>query len=295
MVNALVILTVSLIINLIGLRPWLTSRGIDYQSLLVMCAIFGFVGSFISLQMSRWSAKMAMGVQVIDPNNPGGSEEMRLVQMIRRLCDQAGLDTLPEIGIYRSPEVNAFATGPSRRRALLAISSGLLGVMDSRAVEGVIGHEITHIVNGDMVTMTLVQGVVNTFVMFLSYVLAFAIENALERDREGRERGGGLGFFSRYLLINVLETVLFLLASPVIYAFSRWREYRADAGSAHITGSQTMIHALEQLRDATQVEDRRAPQLSAFKINGHGHGLIALLYSSHPSIEKRIEALKRGT
>ncbi len=293
-VNALVIVTISILINLIGLRPYLTARGIDYGSLLIMAALFGFVGAFISLQLSRWTAKTGMGVRLIDVQNPGSSEEMRLVQLVRRLCDQAGLDKLPEIGIYRSPEVNAFATGPSRRRALLAISSGLLGAMDSHAVEGVLGHEISHIVNGDMVTMTLVQGIVNTFVIFASYVLAILIEQAMSRDREGREEGGGMGFFMQYILINVLETALFFIASPIIYWFSRWREYRADAGSARLTGRETMIHALEQLKEATQVVDNRAPALSTFKINGRGRGLMALLFATHPPIDARIAALKRA-
>jgi heat shock protein HtpX len=291
-VNILVVLTISFIINLLGLRPYLSERGIDYQALLIFCALFGFGGAFISLQISRWTAKLATGVQLIDPERPSGAYEARLVDAVRSLCQRAGLEKLPEIGIYASPEVNAFATGPSRKRSLLAVSSGLLNNMDERAVEGVLGHEISHIVNGDMVTMTLLQGVVNTFVMFLARVIAFAIDSAL-RSRDGERRGGGLGFFAQYLLIMVLESVLFLIASPIIYYFSRMREYRADAGSARISGRETMIHALESLQGATQVQDNRAPALSAFKINGHGRGLMGLLFSTHPPIEARIAALRR--
>lgn len=291
LVNLLVVVTISLLMNLLGVRPYLSARGIDYQALLVFCSIFGFAGAFISLQLSRWTAKRAMGVELLDLQRPGGATESRLVETVSSLCQKAGLSTLPEIGIYDSPEVNAFATGPSRNRALLAVSSGLLRQMDRRAVEGVLGHEIAHIANGDMVTMTLVQGVANTFVMFFARIAAFAIDQALRRG-EDRDRGG-LGLFAHYLLVSLFETLFMLLAAPVVYYFSRLREYRADAGSAQYLGRETMIHALESLRGSTQVRDDRAPALSAFKINGHGQGLMALLFSTHPPIEARIAALKR--
>jgi heat shock protein HtpX len=290
-VNLLVILVVSLLVNLLGIRPYLNARGVDYVALLEFCALFGFAGSLISLSMSRWTAKMMMRVELINPDHPQGAAESRIVEMVRNLVRKAELPALPEIGVYESPEINAFATGPSKRRALLAISSGLLNAMDDDAVEGVIGHELSHVANGDMVTMTLLQGVVNTFVMFLSYVIAFAIDNAM-RSRDSEERGGGLGYFSQMILIWVLESALMFLASPIIYAYSRWREYRADAGSARLTARETMIHALESLKRATQVEDNRAPALSSFKINGRGHGLMALLFSTHPPIDARIEALR---
>jgi heat shock protein HtpX len=289
--NILVVVTISFLINLLGIKPYLTAQGINYEALLVFCSIFGFAGSFISLQLSRWMAKTAMGVQLIDAERPRGDLENRLVSVVRRLCQSAGLTTLPEIGIYRSPEVNAFATGPGRNRALLAVSTGLLERMDSRAMEGVLGHEVSHIANGDMVTMTLLQGVVNTFVMFLARVAAFAIDNAM-RSRDDRQ-GGGLGYFAHYMLVSVLESVLMLLALPVVYYFSRGREYRADSGSAKLTSRETMIHALESLRQGPKVRDDRAPALSAFKINGHGHGIAQLLFASHPPIEARIEALRR--
>ncbi len=290
--NILVVVAISLIINILGLKPYLSNQGINYQSLLIFCALFGFAGSFISLQLSRWTAKRGMGVQLIDPQNPGGAFEAGLVARVQRLCQQAGLDTLPEIGIYPSQEVNAFATGPSKSRALLAISSGLLNRMDDRAIDGVLGHEISHIVNGDMVTMTLLQGIVNTFVMFLARIAVFAIDNAM-RNRDDERRGGGLGYFAQYMLISVLESVLMLLASPLVYWFSRHREYRADAGSARMTGRETMIHALESLRSGPRIQDDRAPAVSAFKIDGRGHGLAQLLFSTHPPLEARIEALKK--
>lgn len=290
-VNLLVVVAVSLFINILGIRPYLTANGINYQSLLIFCALFGFVGSFISLQLSRWSAKMAMGVHVIDPNRPGGEAEAFLVQKVRSICQRAGLETLPEIGIYDSPEVNAFATGPSKSRSLLAVSTGLLRRMDDKAVEGVLGHELAHIANGDMVTMALVQGVVNTFVMFLSRVAVFAIDSYLRR---GDDRGGGLGFFAHYLLVSLFETVFMLLAMPVVYWFSRLREYRADAGSAAYCGRETMIHALESLKKSVgAARDERGPALATLKINGHPEGLLAKLFSSHPPLELRIAALKR--
>lgn len=291
--NLLVIVAISAVVQVLGLEPYLGARGIDYHALLIWCSLFGFGGAFISLQLSRWMAKRGMGVRLIDPERPGGSFEARIVERVRRLCSSAGLETLPEIGLYESPEVNAFATGPSRSRALLAISTGLLSRMDDRAIDGVLGHEISHIVNGDMVTMTLLQGVANTFVMFLSRVLVFALDQALRsRDDDGRGRGG-LGWFAQYLMIQVFQSVLMLLASIPVYWFSRRRELGADAGSAKLCGRETMIHALEQLRDGPRVRDDRAPAFSAFKIDGHGYGLMQLLFASHPPLEQRIEALRR--
>ncbi|MBI5624412.1 MAG: protease HtpX [Elusimicrobia bacterium] len=289
-VNLLVIFAVNLVIHVLGVEPYLTARGLNYTNLLYFCAIFGFVGSFISLQMSRFMAKHALGVQLIDPRHPGGPEAARLVEMVSRICQRAGMTTLPEIGVYPSREVNAFATGPSASRSLVAVSTGLLDRMDSRAVEGVLAHEVSHIVNGDMVTMTLLQGVVNTFVMFASRVAVFAIDNFLRsRDDEGR----GLGYFAQYLLIMVFETILMLLAMIVIYFFSRRREFAADKGSAELTGRETMIHALESLRDHKNQVDNTHPSLSTLKIHGGSRGLVALLYSSHPPLEARIAALRR--
>ncbi len=289
-VNLLVVLAISIVINLLGLKPYISSRGLDHRSLLVFCAVWGFAGSFISLQISRWSAKMAMGVEVIDPQNPPTPEARRIVERVSALCRHAGLETLPEIGVYESPEVNAFA--PRRSRSLLALSSGLLQRMDDEAVEGVIGHEIAHIANGDMVTMTLIQGVVNTFVMFFARAATFALDNML-RSRDD-DRGGGLGPFAHMMVVMVLETVFMLLASPIIYWFSRQREFRADAGGAQFAGRDTMIHALESLKLNTQRVDNSQASLATLKINGHAPGLLARLYSSHPPLDARIEALKRA-
>jgi heat shock protein HtpX len=290
-VNLLVILTLSVVMALLGIKPYLARQGLDYSALLAFCAVFGFGGAIISLLISRWVARMTLGVQLIDPENPGGREEAALVNMIRDLCDRAGMRTLPWIGIYQSPEANAFATGSGKNRALVAVSSGLLQGMDARAVKAVLAHEVTHITNGDMVTMTLLQGIVNTFVMFLARVGAFAIDQALRsRDRDGRS--GGLGYMGHYLLVMALEAVLMILAMPVIFAFSRWREYRADAGAGELDSRANMIHALRSLKSVADIRDDRAPALATMKINGHDKGVIALLYSSHPPIEKRIKALE---
>ncbi|OIO07161.1 MAG: zinc metalloprotease HtpX [Elusimicrobia bacterium CG1_02_63_36] len=287
-VNAAVIVALSILLNLLGIQPYLSAYGIDYRSLLIFCAVFGVGGAFLSLQISRWMAKRAMGVLLIDPQSPGSDAEAFLVDRVQSLCQRAGLKTLPEIGIYPNSEVNAFATGPSRDRSLLAVSSGLLERMDADAIEGVLGHEIAHIANGDMVTMTLVQGVVNTFVMFFARILAHALDNVMRSDDDG----GGLGFFGYMMAVFVLESVLFLLASPIIYWFSRRREFRADAGSAEIAGRERMIHALESLKNSARLVDDRNRSLATLKIHGGASGLVAMLYASHPSLDARIAALK---
>jgi len=289
-VNIAVILALSVLVNLLGLRPYLHQNGLNIQGLLVFCAIFGMAGSFISLQLSRWTAKRAMGVRLIDPNSPRDQAETFLLDRVHSLCQKAGMRVLPEVGIYPSPEVNAFATGPSRDRALVAVSAGLLERMDGEAVEGVLGHEIAHIANGDMVTMTLLQGVVNTFVMFFARIIAMVLDNFLRSDDDR----GGLGYFGYIMVVFALESVLFLLASPIIFAFSRHREYRADKGSAQIAGRETMIHALEALQDNHAMVDRRQSSVTMFKIHGGARGLVAALYSSHPPLEARIKALRTG-
>ena len=280
-VNVAVIMVISVLMALFGVDPSTMS------GLVIMCAMFGMGGAFISLQISRWTAKRAMGVRLIDPAQPGSHAAAALVERIQGLSTRAGLPVLPEIGIYDSPEVNAFATGPSKSRSLLAVSTGLLQKMDDRAVEGVLGHEISHIANGDMVTMTLVQGVVNTFVIFTARIIAMVIDNFLRGDDDGP----GLGFFGYLMVLWIVEPILFLLASPIIYAFSRHREYRADAGSAQLAGRETMIHALQSLQANVGPVDKRGESLATLKINGEGSGLLAKLYASHPPIPDRIRAL----
>lgn len=277
--NILVVLTISILVQILGVGRYLTAQGIDYGSLATLCLIWGMTGSLISLAISRMMAKFSMGVRVLDRTS---SEGAWLVQMVEELSRKAGLPVCPEVGIYDSPEVNAFATGPSKRRALVAFSTGLLHSMNRNEVEGVAAHEIAHIANGDMVTMTLLQGIINAFVMFLARVIGFAIAQG-SRDNEGRQQ-------SSYLVVMLLEMVLGLLGMMVVCAFSRHREYRADRGGAKYAGKADMIAALERLANNRRQYDS-APAMAALKISG-GPGN---LFSTHPPLESRIAALRAAT
>lgn len=287
-VNVLVLITISLTLNVLGIQPYLSSYGIDYPSLLAFCAVVGFSGALISLALSRVMAKMMLGVQVIDPGHPASTMERDLIQLVHRLAQKAHLPA-PEVGIYESPEMNAFATGPSRSKALVAVSSGLLQRMDISAIEGVLGHEISHISNGDMVTMTLLQGVVNTFVMFFARIAAWALSNALAGNRDDGENRGPNPLI--HLLSVVLFEILFSLLGAIVVAyFSRRREFRADKGSADLNGKEKMIHALEVLKRETFVDDHQAP-VATLKISGHTKTFLSLL-ASHPDIDLRISSLR---
>jgi heat shock protein HtpX len=251
-----------------------------YGPLLLMSALFGFGGAILSLLISKFTAKWMTGAKVIE--SPRNATEAWLLETVRRHADRAGIG-MPEVAVYDAPEMNAFATGASRNHALVAVSSGLLQSMDRTQVDAVLGHEITHIENGDMVTLTLIQGVLNTFVIFLSRVIGGLIDSAL-RGRDDRERGGGFGYF---ITVMVLQTVLGLLASLVIAWFSRRREYRADRGGATLASTPAMVSALSRLG---QAQETALPQaMAAFGINGGG--LIGLL-RTHPPIEDRIRALQ---
>src|SRR5690625_4018298 len=214
---------------------YITAQGIDYGALLTFSAVIGFAGSFVSLAISRWIAKKMMGVQVIDPNAPEHEYERSVVEKVHRLSRAAGLLHMPEVGIYHSPEVNAFATGPSKKRSLVAVSAGLLNEMDDDAVEGVIAHEVAHIANGDMVTMTLLQGVVNTFVVFLSRIVAFAVSRFVRSE---------IAPIVHFLSIIVFQIAFSLLGSIVVNAYSRHREYHADKGGADLAGKDKRRHAI---------------------------------------------------
>jgi heat shock protein HtpX len=283
-VNALVVLTISLVLSLLGVRyPIASGR---YGPLIVFCLVWGMGGAFISLALSRLMAKWFMGVQVIDPRT-SDPDLHELVQMVHSLAQRAGLPAMPEVGIYDSPEVNAFATGPSRSRSLVAVSRGLLQAMRRSELEGVLGHEIAHIANGDMVTMTLIQGVINAFVMFLARILAFAISQAM-RSRDD-ERGGN--YFVQYLLVHLFELVFSLLGFLVVCWFSRVREFRADAGGARYASRERMIGALEALRRVHETPAIAAGQADSFqtlKISGKP----GRLFSTHPPIEERIARLQ---
>ncbi len=285
-VNILVVLTISITLNLLGVRPYLEASGINYRALLVFCAVWGMGGAFISLSLSRVMAKWTMGVHVIEPSSPDPAAR-ELVATVHNLARAAGLPKMPEVGVYDSPEVNAFATGPSKSRALVAVSSGLLRRMNRQEVEGVLGHEIAHIANGDMVTMTLLQGVINVFVMFFARVIAFALVQFLRRDEE---RGGSWGL--QFLITFVLEILLSLLGAMVVAAFSRWREFRADAGGARVAGRGNMIAALQALQRTHELVDTQHQALATLKIAGRRGGL-ALLFATHPPLEERIARLQR--
>lgn len=292
--NIAVILMLSLVINLLGIRPYLDERGIDYGALIGFCLLWGMGGAFISLMLSKTMAKWTMGLQIIDPRttDPVARD---IVETVHGFARAAGLTKMPEVAVYNSPEVNAFATGPTKNNSLVAVSTGLLRTMDKRARDGVLGHEVAHIANGDMVTMTLLQGVVNAFVMALARIIAFALENMLRGDRD---RGGGLGPFAYIAVVWLLEIVLFIPGSMIIAWFSRQREYRADAGGARFAGRENMVHALRTLERVHELNEipevqQAAPSYAALKIDGPKRSTIALLMSTHPPLRDRIARLER--
>lgn len=288
-VNALVVLTISTVLRIFNVQPYLTAYGLNYQSLLVFCLIWGMGGAFISLALSRVMAKWMMRVQLIDPATSHPRESW-LYSTVAKLARQAGLPNTPEVGIYPSGEINAFATGPSRSRSLVAVSAGLLNQMDKNAIEGVLGHEIAHVANGDMVTMTLIQGVVNAFVMFFARVIAYAISSALSRDRESR----GMSYMMQYFITMALEMVFMVFGMMVIAWFSRWREYRADNGGAQLAGRGTMIHALQALNRTLTFKDPQfdKPALQTLKISTSHSGWMRF-FMTHPPLEERIARLQR--
>ncbi|GAA0447841.1 protease HtpX [Lentibacillus halophilus] len=261
-------------------------EGINYGTLLLFSLLVGFIGSFFSLAISRWIAKKMMNVKVLDPNASLSQQERAVVDKVHRLSRAAGLMHMPEVGIYKSGEVNAFATGPTKKRSLVAVSSGLLQQLDDNATEGVIAHEITHVANGDMVTMTLLQGIVNTFVVFLSRVAAILVSRLVRSELE---------FVVRFAAVIVFQILFSILGSIVVSAFSRYREYRADHGGADLAGRDKMIHALESLKSRTGVaqlnnqNDDAAVQ--TMKINGKS--ALITLFSSHPDIDDRIKRLEQ--
>jgi heat shock protein HtpX len=281
--NIAIVLTLSVVASILGIGNYLGRQGIDIGGLAVFCLFWGMGGAFISLQMSRWIAKRATGVQLIE-GRTGNSQADWLYQTIERLTRQANLP-MPEVGIYPSDEVNAFATGPSKNRSLVAVSSGLLRSMRPEEVEGVLAHEVTHIANGDMVTMTLLQGVINAFVMFLARIIAYVV---VRGTSDSRSRGSsGLEF----LVVMVLQIVLGILGSLVVAWFSRQREFRADAGGAHLAGRPRMIGALQRLKANQELVDPSHQALATMKISGTRSWLA--LFSTHPPLEVRIAALER--
>ncbi len=282
--NVLVMLTISLVTSLLGVRGWMTQYGIDYQSLMIYCAIWGMGGAFISLALSRVMAKWMMRVQVIDPQSAGGAER-ELVSMVHRLAQAAQLPAMPQVGIYESAEVNAFATGPSKSRALVAVSTGLLSRMNRAELEGVLGHEIAHVANGDMVTMTLIQGVVNAFAMFFARIIGYIVANAMRSDDER-----GPSYMVQMVVTFVCDIAFTILGSIVVAYFSRLREYRADKGGAQFAGRDKMIGALQSLQRSSEMVDTAQPAYAALKINGKRS--LAHFFLTHPPLEDRIARLK---
>jgi heat shock protein HtpX len=279
--NLAVLAVLTIVAHLIGLDRWLAVRGSSLGALLVFAAVFGFGGAFVSLLMSKWMARNAMGVRVI--RQPATPTEQWLVEMVARLARAAGVG-MPEVGVFQSPAPNAFATGYSRDAALVAVSTGLLAAMNEQEVEAVLGHELTHVANGDMVTLTLIQGVVNTFVIFLSRIIGNIVDRMLFRSEDGR----GPAYF---LSVIAAQILLGILASMIVMAFSRWREFRADRGGAHLAGIPNMIAALEALKRAH--EPLPSQQFAAFGItSGPVAGGIRRLFMSHPPLDERIAALR---
>lgn len=285
--NLAVMVLLTLIVKLFGLDAWTYRHGgLNLYSLLAFSAIMGMGGSFISLAISKWMAKMSTGAQVI--TEPRTEVEHWLVSTVRRHAEKAHIK-MPEVAIYDAPELNAFATGMSKNNALVAVSTGLLQGMDRREVDAVLGHEISHVANGDMVTLTLIQGVLNTFVIFFARVIGSVIDNAMRGNRGGESSGGGFAYF---IIVMVLQIALGFLASMVVMWFSRWREFHADAGGAYLAGRESMIAALQRL--ASNREESSLPkQMQAFGISGERG--IARLFMSHPPLEERIAALRNTT
>ncbi len=291
-INALVVVTLSLVLNILNVRPYLTAYGIDYKALMAFCLVWGMGGALISLALSRQMAKWLMGVKIINENT-ADPDSHALVTLVHKLAREANLPGMPQVGIYDSPDVNAFATGPTKRRSLVAVSRGLLNKMSPAELEGVVAHEMSHIANGDMVTMTLLQGIVNAFVMFLARILA-SIFSGMGRNRE--QSNNSSSYLSYTLLVFLFEVVFMILGQLVVAAYSRFREFRADAGGAKLAGKQKMISALESLlaQQNTKKAFEEKPAIAAFKISRPNRGGFFSLLATHPPLEQRIARLQEN-
>lgn len=281
--NAAILVLISIVFQVFGIEGILDSNGVDLNlnALLVMSAVIGFSGSFISLAISKWSAKRSMGVHVIE--QASNQDEQWLVSTVQKQAEQAGIG-IPEVGVFESPQPNAFATGINRNNALVAVSTGLLQHMTKDEVETVLAHEVSHVSNGDMITMGLMQGVVNTFVIFLSRIVGFVVDRVVFKT----QRGMGPAY---YITSIIAQIILSILASIIVMWFSRWREFHADAGAAELAGRQKMIAALKRLQTVNDPQDLPG-EFSSFGISGGIGGGLKNLFMSHPPLEKRIEALE---
>ncbi|MCH2096791.1 MAG: protease HtpX [Pseudomonadales bacterium] len=282
--NLAVIVLGSITLRLLGVESILASNGVDLDisALLVFCGVFGMGGSLVSLFLSKWMAKMSTRTRVIA--QPSNRDEQWLINTVEQLAREAGIG-MPEVGVFDSAQPNAFATGWNRNAALVAVSTGLLRNMSTDEVRAVLAHEVGHVANGDMVTLALVQGVVNTFVMFLARLAGFFVDRVLLKN----ERGHGIGY---YITSMVMEIVLGILAMTIVMWFSRYREYRADAAGARLAGTGNMIAALERLKGGSQMPDEMPATMQAFAINQGMRSGVQALFSSHPPLDDRIAALK---
>jgi len=283
--NLAIIILLSITLRILGVDSILDEQGVNLNinALLVFSAVFGMGGSFLSLAISKWSAKRLTGAQVID--QPRNDSEAWLVNTVKRHANGAGIG-MPQVAVFDSPDPNAFATGARRNNALVAVSSGLLSSMKKEEVDAVLAHEVSHIANGDMVTLALIQGVVNTFVIFIARVIGHVVDRVVFRN----ERGYGIGYF---IVVIVAQVVLGILASTIVFWFSRRREFRADAGAARLAGRDNMIGALESLKRRS--EPAQLPeQIAAMGISGGEKGGIKRFFMTHPPLSKRIAALKQG-
>jgi heat shock protein HtpX len=283
--NIAIMVVLSLVVSVLGLDRYLTANGLNLSALLVFSAILGFGGSFISLLISKWMAKMSMGVRIIE--TPRNETERWLLETVRKQAETAHIG-MPEVGIFDSPDPNAFATGANKNNALVAVSTGLLQHMRQNEVEAVLGHEVAHVANGDMVTLTLIQGVMNTFVFFLARVIGFVVDRVLLKN----ERDGvGIGYM---VTVIVAQIVLGILAGMIVAWFSRKREFRADSGGAYLAGAPSMIGALEALRRVADAPSAMPEKMQAFGIRSGRPQGWQKLFMTHPPLEERIAALKQA-
>lgn len=281
--NLAIVLVLSITMSLLGVEPWLNAKGLNLPSLLIFASVFGFGGAFISLAMSKWMAKRAVGAQII--TQPANNEERWLFDLVERQSQKVGIE-MPEVAIFQSTDVNAFATGMNKNAALVAVSSGLLQTMTREEAEAVIGHEISHVANGDMVTLTLIQGVVNTFVIFFARIIGYTVDKVIFKT----ENGHGPAFFVSMI---VSEIILGILASMIVMWFSRQREFRADQGGAQLTHKSAMIAALKRLQ--TIHNEPLPDKLMAFGISGADTTSgLKKLFMTHPPLEERIAALENS-
>lgn len=281
--NLAIMIVAGVVINLLGVGHFISHGQLNLTSLLIFCAVFGFTGSFISLFISKWMAKRSMGVELIE--NPRNADERWLMETVADLAQKAGIK-MPEVGIFPAHESNAFATGWNRNDALVAVSLGLLQRFERDEVRAVLAHEIGHVANGDMVTLSLIQGIVNTFVMFFARIVGFAVDKALQGNSDRESNSVGMGY---YIGTFVAEMVFGILASMIVAAFSRYREYRADEAGANLADRNAMIRALQRL----QMESGQTSMPASMQAFGIAGG-VGRLFASHPPLEERIQALRNG-